>query len=64
MPPGVWRSAVGVKGRSRSDKKKSGQLIVKQRYGEIYANDESDAILIGLYGIRQDFSKPEMMSWG
>ena len=64
VPPGVWRSAVGVKGRSRSDKKKSGQLIVKQKYGEIYANDESDAILIGLYGVRQDFSKPEMMSWG
>lgn len=61
VPPATWRAAVGVKGRTRNDKKKSGQLIVKQLYNQIFSNDESDAILIGKYEI--DKIQPEIVNW-
>lgn len=49
VPPGVWRKHSQVKGRSRADKKKSAQLIVKNLYNILVKNDESDAILIAKY---------------
>lgn len=64
VPPATWRAAVGVKGRTRNDKKKSGQLIVKQLYNQIFNNDESDAILIGKYEIDKENAKNvEIISW-
>lgn len=63
VPPATWRAAAGVKGRSRSDKKKSGQLIVKQLYNTIFSNDESDAILIARYGAKANIKEPDIISW-
>lgn len=48
-PTNVWRSYCGVKGRSRSDKKKSMQLLVKNWYDITCSDDEADAIGIGKY---------------
>ena len=46
-PPGTWRSHSKVKGNTRSDQKRSAQLIVKKLYDISVTQDESDAILIG-----------------
>lgn len=48
---GVWRKYNGVKGKSRADKKKSAQLIVKDIYNREVTQDEADAICIGRYGL-------------
>lgn len=48
-PPATWRNHCNVKGRTKIDKKKSMQLIVKQMYNIIVTNDEADAIGIGKY---------------
>ena len=48
-PPGTWRSACGVKGTSKTDMKKSMQLLVKKWYDVTVTNDEADAIGIGKY---------------
>lgn len=45
----VWRQFCGVKGRSRADKKKSAQTLIKKEYDVTVNNDEADAILIGKY---------------
>ena len=63
VPPATWRSAAGVKGRTRNDKKKSGQLIVKQLYNTIFSNDESDAILIARYAAKGKVPEPRILSW-
>lgn len=63
VPPATWRAHVGVKGRSRTDKKKSGQLIVRQQYGITAVNDETDAILLGRYGADKYGKKVELIEW-
>lgn len=55
-PTNTWRAFNQVKGRSRTDKKKSMQLIVKNTYDVTVSNDEADAIGIGRY--LASFSKP------
>ena len=47
VPPATWRAYSEVKGRTRNDKKKSAQLIVKGLYDVNVTQDEADAILIG-----------------
>ena len=47
VPPATWRAHNQVKGKTRSDKKKSAQLIVKDLYDINCSTDEADAILIG-----------------
>lgn len=46
---GVWRKYCGVKGRTRTDKKKSMQLLAKEWYDVSVSNDAADAIGIGKY---------------
>ena len=48
-PTNTWRHECGVKGRSRTDRKRSMQMLVKQWYGISVSDDESDAIGIGRY---------------
>lgn len=50
VPPATWRAHVEIKGKTRSDKKKSAQLKVKRFYDVSVTQDEADAILIGKYG--------------
>ena len=51
IPPATWKHNAGVTGRSRNDQKKSAQLIVQKLYNIQATQDESDAILLGKYGI-------------
>jgi len=48
---GVWRKYNDIKGKSRADKKKSAQLLVKNTYSREVSQDEADAICIGRYGL-------------
>lgn len=48
-PTNTWRHNCGVKGKTRSDKKRSMQLLVKQWYDVSVTDDEADAIGIGHY---------------
>lgn len=45
----VWRSHCKVKGKSRADKKRSMQLLVKEWFDIKVTEDEADAIGIGKY---------------
>ena len=47
VPPATWRGYNDVKGRSRTDKKASAQMIAQQLYQINPTQDEADAILIG-----------------
>lgn len=46
-PTNTWRHSCGVKGKTRSDKKRSMQLLVQQKYDVKVSEDEADAIGIG-----------------
>lgn len=48
-PTNTWRAHCKVKGRTRSDKKKSMQLLVKEWYDISVTDDCADAIGIGRY---------------
>lgn len=45
----TWRHHCGVKGRYRTDQKRSAQMLVKQWHDVLVSDDESDAICIGKY---------------
>ena len=46
-PTNTWRHSCGVKGKARTDKKRSMQLLVQQWYNIKVTEDEADAIGIG-----------------
>lgn len=48
-PPNVWRKHCAIKGRSRTDRKRSMQLLIKKWYDITISDDEADAIGIGKY---------------
>ena len=48
-PTNTWRHACGVRGKTRTDKKKSMQLLVKEWYDATVGDDVADAIGIGHY---------------
>lgn len=54
VPPLVWKSAVGIKGKYRSEQKKAAQAYVKEKYDMPATEDESDAICIGTYFFIKD----------
>ena len=45
----TWRHHCGVKGRYRTDQKRSAQMLVKQWHDILVSDDESDAICMGKY---------------
>lgn len=59
----VWREHCGVKGKSRADKKRSAQLIVKNIYGINVTQDEADAICIGQYSSQKVKKNNSIISW-
>lgn len=61
-PTNTWRHHCGVKGRTRADRKRSMQLLVKEWYDMTISDDESDAIGIGKY-VSDTFAKPKIMDW-
>lgn len=62
-PTNTWRAHCGVKGVSRSDKKKSMQLLVKKWFDISVSDDEADAIGLGKY-VADTFKKQvEVVQW-
>lgn len=59
----VWRHHCGVKGKTRADKKKSMQLIVKDLFDISVSNDCADAIGIGKFVSDTHFKKPTIENW-
>lgn len=62
-PTNTWRHACGVKGKSRSDRKRSMQLLVKEWYDISVSDDESDAIGIGHYLTTKIKKNTQIENW-
>lgn len=62
-PTNTWRHECGVKGRTRADKKRSMQLIVKEQYDISVTDDEADAIGIGTYMVGRYRRNTEITNW-
>ena len=63
ISPSTWKSHAGVKGKSRVDQKKSAQLIVQNKYNIQATQDESDAILLGKYGVDKYLKNNRMVNF-
>ena len=62
-PPATWRAHCKVKGRTRADKKKSMQTLVKQWFDISVTDDIADAIGIGKYISDTYKKKVEIFNW-
>lgn len=62
-PTNTWRHHCGVKGRTRADRKRSMQLLVKQWYDVSVSDDEADAIGIGRYAATRANSFLKVENW-
>lgn len=62
-PTNTWRHSCGVKGKTRTDKKRSTQLLVEQWYGIKVSEDEADAICIGRHLVTFIQKNTEMTNW-
>lgn len=63
ISPSTWKCNAGVKGKSRTDQKKSAQLIVQELYNIQATQDESDAILLGKYGVDKYLKNNRMVNF-
>lgn len=63
ISPSTWRNHCGVKGKTKSDRKRSMQLKVKEWYDVSISNDEADAIGIGRYLSDTFKKKVEVFNW-
>lgn len=61
--PATWRAHCGVKGRARTDKKRSMQLKVKEWFDITVTDDVADAIGIGKYVTDTHKKKVEIFNW-
>lgn len=59
----TWRNYCGVAGRTRVDRKRSMQMLVKQWFGIKASDDECDAIGIGKYFCDLQVPKVEIVDW-
>ena len=60
----TWRQACGVKGKSRTEKKRSMRELVKSWFDIWVSEDEADAIGIGRYCVKQfKPQKVEFFNW-
>lgn len=62
-PTNTWRHHCNVKGRSRCDKKKSMQLLIKKWYDISVSDDIADAIGIGKFITDTFMPTVEIMEW-
>ena len=62
-PTNTWRHSCGVKGRSRSNKKRSMQLLVQQWYDVKATEDEADAIGIGRHFVQRVQKTRQIDNW-
>lgn len=63
VPTNTWRLHCGVKGRTRPDRKRSMQLLVKNWFNLSPTEDECDAIGIGKYFSDLQAPKVEIVDW-
>ena len=61
--PATWRAHCEVKGRTRSDKKRSMQMKVKEWFDITVSDDVADAIGIGKYISDKFKKKVEIFNW-
>ena len=61
--PASWRTHCGVKGRTRSDKKRSMQNNVKEWFDITVSDDVADAIGIGKYIADTHKKHVEIFDW-
>lgn len=61
--PATWRSHCKVKGKTKTDMKKSMQLLVKKWFDITVTNDEADAIGIGKYIAETKKKKVKIVNW-
>ena len=61
--PATWRSHCGVKGRTRADRKRSMQDLVKKWFDITVSDDVADAIGIGKYISEKHKKKVEIFNW-
>ena len=59
----TWRNHCKVKGKTRADKKRSMQMLVKEWYDISVSEDEADAIGIGKFVSDTYIKKNELMVW-
>lgn len=62
-PTPTWRSHCGVKGKTKIEKKRSMQLLVKKWFDVQITDDEADAIGIGKYVSDTHKKKTEIVNW-
>ena len=62
-PTTTWRHSCGVKGKTRTDKKRSMQLLVQQWYGIKVTEDEADAIGIGHHLVSYIQKNTSVTNW-
>lgn len=63
VPTNTWRTYCGVKGRTRPDRKRSMQRLVKEWFNLTPTDDEADAIGIGKYFCDLQTPKVEIIDW-
>ena len=56
VPVATWRNFSNIKGKSRTERKKSAQMKVEEFYGVKATQDESDSILIGKWAVNDNKS--------
>lgn len=62
-PTNTWRHYCGVKGRTRTDKKRSMQMLAKKWFDISVTDDEADAIGIGKYVAECLNKEIKIFSW-
>lgn len=62
-PTNTWRAHCGVKGKTRTDKKRSMQLLVKEWYDVTVSDDIADAVGIGKYVTDTNQQKTKIVNW-
>lgn len=62
-PTNTWRHYCGVKGRTRTDKKRSMQLLIKEWYGKTVSDDIADAVGIGKYIADKVTRNSDVVNW-
>jgi hypothetical protein len=62
-PTNTWRAHCKVKGQSRTDKKRSMQIITKKLFDVTVSEDEADAIGIGKYMAEAVVKNNQIFNW-
>lgn len=61
--PATWRAHCGVKGKARTDKKRSMQNLIKEWFDITVSDDVADAIGIGKWASEKVNKKVELVNW-